>query len=67
MIIDGVSEEFSGLLDRDSDVMTSPVQLWSFYGCSSPTEANLSPNSDSDPDQTWSDAGSPRNSVNGRK
>ncbi|KAG1939311.1 NF-kappa-B inhibitor zeta [Pimephales promelas] len=64
MIIDGVSEEFSGLLDRDSDVMTSPVQLWSFYGCSSPTEANLSPNSDSDPDQTWSDAGSPRNSVN---
>ncbi|KAK7166879.1 hypothetical protein R3I93_006607 [Phoxinus phoxinus] len=45
--------------------MTSPVHLWSFYGCSSPTEPNLSagsPNSDSD--QSWSDAGSPRNSVN---
>lgn len=65
MIIDRVSEEFSGLLDLDSDVMTSPVHLWSFYGCSSPTEPNLSagsPNSDSD--QSWSDAGSPRNSVN---
>ncbi|XP_051756370.1 NF-kappa-B inhibitor zeta isoform X2 [Ctenopharyngodon idella] len=65
MIIDRVSEEFSGLLDRDTDVMTSPVNLWSFYGCSSPTEPNLSagsPNSDSD--QSWSDAGSPRNSLN---
>ncbi|XP_056120791.1 NF-kappa-B inhibitor zeta isoform X1 [Rhinichthys klamathensis goyatoka] len=69
MIIDRVSEEFSCLLDRDTDVMTSPVHLWSFYGCSSPTEPNLSagsPNSDSDPDpdQSWSDAGSPRNSAN---
>ncbi|ROL50348.1 NF-kappa-B inhibitor zeta [Anabarilius grahami] len=65
MIIDRVSEECSGLLDRDTDVMTSPVNLWSFYGCSSPTEPNLSagsPNSDSD--QSWSDAGSPRNSFN---
>ncbi|CAM4507328.1 unnamed protein product [Leuciscus chuanchicus] len=68
MIIDRVSEEFSGLLDLDTDVMTSPVHLWSFYGCSSPTEPNLcagSPNSDSD--QSWSDAGSPRNSANERK
>ncbi|XP_067258530.1 NF-kappa-B inhibitor zeta isoform X2 [Chanodichthys erythropterus] len=65
MIIDRVSEDFWGLPDRDTDVMTSPVNLWSFYGCSSPTEPNLSagsPNSDSD--QSWSDAGSPRNSFN---
>ncbi|XP_077096557.1 NF-kappa-B inhibitor zeta isoform X2 [Siphateles boraxobius] len=68
MIIDRVSEELSGLLDRDTDVMTSPVNLWSFYGCSSPTEPNLSAGSqNSDSDQSWSDAGSPRNSVNERK
>ncbi|XP_043091085.1 NF-kappa-B inhibitor zeta [Puntigrus tetrazona] len=60
MIIDGVSEGFSGVLDRDSDVMTSPVHLLSFYGCSSPAEPNLSPNSDSD--QSWSSADSPQNS-----
>lgn len=68
MIIDRVSEDFLGVLDRDTDVMTSPVNLWSFYGCSSPTEPNLSagsPNSDSD--QSWSDAGSPRSSFNGKK
>ncbi|XP_018959852.2 NF-kappa-B inhibitor zeta-like [Cyprinus carpio] len=65
MIIDRVSEGFSGLLDRDSDVMTSPVHLLSFYGCSSPTEPNLSVGSpSSDSDQSWSNAGSPQNSIN---
>ncbi|XP_067298464.1 NF-kappa-B inhibitor zeta [Pseudorasbora parva] len=65
MIIDGVSEGFSAFLDRDTDVMTSPLHLWSFYGGSSPTEPSLSsgsPNSDSD--HSWSDAGSPRDCVN---
>ncbi|XP_017313475.2 NF-kappa-B inhibitor zeta [Ictalurus punctatus] len=36
MIIDRVCEAFSGFVDTDADVMTSPVNLWSFYGCSSP-------------------------------
>ncbi|RXN16581.1 NF-kappa-B inhibitor zeta-like protein [Labeo rohita] len=65
MIIDRVSEGFAGVLDRDSDVMTSPVHLLSFYGCPSPTDASLSagsPNSDSD--RSWSNAGSPQNGVN---
>ncbi|KAK2908416.1 hypothetical protein Q8A67_004253 [Cirrhinus molitorella] len=65
MIIDRVCEGFSGVLDLDSDVMTSPVHLLSFYGCPSPTDASLSagsPNSDSD--QSWSNAGSPQNGVN---
>ncbi|XP_016422883.1 NF-kappa-B inhibitor zeta-like isoform X2 [Sinocyclocheilus rhinocerous] len=65
MIIDRVSEGFSGLLDWDSDVMTSPVHLLSFYGCSSPTEPSLSVGSpSSNSDQSWSNAGSPQNSVN---
>ncbi|XP_059409398.1 NF-kappa-B inhibitor zeta [Carassius carassius] len=54
MIIDGVSEGLSGVLDRDSDVMTSPVHLLSFYGCSSPAEPILS-----DSEQSCSSAGSP--------
>ncbi|XP_016422099.1 NF-kappa-B inhibitor zeta isoform X2 [Sinocyclocheilus rhinocerous] len=49
MIIDGVSEGLSGVLDRDSDVMTSPAHLLSFYRCASPAEPNLS-----DSDQSWS-------------
>ncbi|XP_026060613.1 NF-kappa-B inhibitor zeta-like [Carassius auratus] len=54
MIIDGVSEGLSGVLDRDSDVMTSPVHLLSFYGCASPAEPILS-----DSEQSSSSAGSP--------
>ncbi|XP_042572947.1 NF-kappa-B inhibitor zeta [Cyprinus carpio] len=57
MIIDRVSEGLSGVLDRDSDVMTSPVDLLSFYGCASPAEPNLS-----DSEQSWSSASSPQNS-----
>uniref|UniRef100_A0A4W4FKQ0 OCA domain-containing protein n=1 Tax=Electrophorus electricus TaxID=8005 RepID=A0A4W4FKQ0_ELEEL len=66
MIIDRVSEGDSRLLDKDADVMTSPVNLCSFYGCSSPvTEPNFStgfqspwsPNSDSE--KSRSNAGSP--------
>ncbi|XP_051983322.1 NF-kappa-B inhibitor zeta isoform X2 [Xyrauchen texanus] len=59
MIIDGVSEGYSDLLDRGTDVMTSPVHLWSFYGCSSPTEPDLSAGSPkSDSDQSWSNSAS---------
>ncbi|XP_073698872.1 NF-kappa-B inhibitor zeta isoform X2 [Garra rufa] len=68
MIIDRVCEGFSGVLDRDSDVMTSPVHLLSFYGCPSPSDASLSagsPNYDSD--QSWSNAESPQNSLNARR
>ncbi|KAB5523365.1 hypothetical protein PHYPO_G00151710 [Pangasianodon hypophthalmus] len=36
MIIDRVCEGYSGFVDTDADVMTSPVNLWSFYGCCSP-------------------------------
>ncbi|XP_076839159.1 NF-kappa-B inhibitor zeta isoform X2 [Brachyhypopomus gauderio] len=76
MIIDRISECDLGLFDTNSDVMTSPVNLWSFYGCSSPVpEPNIStgfqspwsPNSDSE--KSRSNAGSPfqvdvENSVN---
>lgn len=62
MIIDRVSEGLSGVLDRDSDVMTSPVDLLSFYGCASPAEPNLS-----DSEQSWSSASSPQNSDSGRE
>lgn len=62
MIIDRVSEGLSGVLDRDSDVMTSPVDLLSFYGCASPAEPNLS-----DSEQSWSSASSPQNSGSGRE
>ncbi len=61
MIIDGDCEVFSSLLDRDGDVMTSPVHLLSFY-CSSPAGSPLS-----DSDQSWSSAGSPQNCANGNK
>lgn len=36
MVIDRVCEGYSGFVDTNTDVMTSPVNLWSFYGCSSP-------------------------------
>ncbi|XP_060754682.1 NF-kappa-B inhibitor zeta [Neoarius graeffei] len=36
MVIDRVCEGYSGFVDMNTDVMTSPVNLWSFYGCSSP-------------------------------
>ncbi|XP_073805368.1 NF-kappa-B inhibitor zeta isoform X2 [Danio rerio] len=56
MIIDRVSDGFSGLLDRDADLI-SPVQLWGFPGCSSPTEPLLSPGEpSSDSEHSWSDA-----------
>ncbi|KAF4119207.1 NF-kappa-B inhibitor zeta [Onychostoma macrolepis] len=66
MIIDGDCEGFSGLLDRDGDVMTSPVHLLSFYGCleeSSSSDPSLSAGSPlSDSDHSCSSAGSPQNS-----
>ncbi|XP_066516698.1 NF-kappa-B inhibitor zeta [Hoplias malabaricus] len=40
MIIDRISEGYSGLWDKDSDVMTSPLHLWSFYGSCSPDGGN---------------------------
>ncbi|XP_056310014.1 NF-kappa-B inhibitor zeta [Danio aesculapii] len=56
MIIDRVSDGFSVLLDRDADLI-SPVQLWGFPGCRSPTEPLLSPGEpSSDSEYSWSDA-----------
>ncbi|KAL7852696.1 hypothetical protein SRHO_G00184810 [Serrasalmus rhombeus] len=64
MIIDRVSEGYSGLVDKDADVMTSPVHLWSFYGCSSPAEPSScngqqSPWSPGESERSWSSAASP--------
>ncbi|XP_072513842.1 NF-kappa-B inhibitor zeta [Salminus brasiliensis] len=65
MIIDRVSDGYSGVLDKDADVMTSPVHLWSFYGCSSPTaepsscSGQQSPWSPGESERSWSSAGSP--------
>ncbi|KAI5629533.1 NF-kappa-B inhibitor zeta isoform X1 [Silurus asotus] len=63
MIIDRVCEGYSAYVDTDADVMTSPVNLWSFYGCSSPgTEAgHLSPwKACGDAEDSGSCAGSPQ-------
>ncbi|KAI4877138.1 hypothetical protein NFI96_026493, partial [Prochilodus magdalenae] len=62
MIIDRISEGCSGLVDKDSDVMTSPVHLWSFYNCSSPVAEPYSCNGQPSPgesERSWSSAASP--------
>nr|XP_055062337.1 NF-kappa-B inhibitor zeta [Misgurnus anguillicaudatus] len=66
MIIDRVCEDFSAFMDRDNDIMTSPVNLSSFYSCSSPAEPNLTDGSPiSDSDQSWNNnADSPTNCTN---
>lgn len=66
MIIDRVCEDFSAFMDRDNDIMTSPVHLSSFYSCSSPAEPNLTDGSPiSDSDQSWNNnADSPSNCIN---
>ncbi|KAM9454344.1 NF-kappa-B inhibitor zeta isoform 1-T1 [Clarias gariepinus] len=63
MIIDRICEGYSGLLDTDTDVMTSPVNLWSFYGCSSPGQepGHVSPWKPSgEVEESGSTAGSPQ-------
>uniref|UniRef100_A0A3B1JN75 NFKB inhibitor zeta n=1 Tax=Astyanax mexicanus TaxID=7994 RepID=A0A3B1JN75_ASTMX len=65
MIIDRISEGYSAVLDRDTDVMTSPVHLWSFYGCSSPAtepsscSGQQSPWSPGESERSWGSAASP--------
>ncbi|KAA0722662.1 NF-kappa-B inhibitor zeta I-kappa-B-zeta [Triplophysa tibetana] len=64
MIIDGVCEDFYTFLDRDTDVLTSPINLASFYNCASPDEPNLTAGSPiSGSVQSWNN-NSPQNCVN---
>ncbi|GAA6090100.1 NF-kappa-B inhibitor zeta [Tachysurus ichikawai] len=67
MIIDRVCDDFMGFVDNDADVMMSPVNLWSFYPCSSPgpDPGHLSPwKPGGECEESGSTAGSPQRPDN---
>ncbi|KAJ8405971.1 hypothetical protein AAFF_G00308590 [Aldrovandia affinis] len=74
MIVDRyITEEFAGVADPEAGVMTSPLNLYSFYGnsppgydppCFSGDVYPWSPSSDSDSGKTWNSAPSPTQASN---
>ncbi|KAI1885192.1 hypothetical protein AGOR_G00217650 [Albula goreensis] len=74
MILDRYTpESFEGVADREAEIMTSPLNLYSFYGSSPPLQDPVcfngdlhpwSPGSDSDSGKTWNSAASPTQASN---
>ncbi|KAG7315739.1 hypothetical protein KOW79_020605 [Hemibagrus wyckioides] len=61
MIIDRICEGYSGFVDNGSDVMMSPVNLWSFYGSPETEPGHTSPWKPSgECEESGSTAGSPQ-------
>lgn len=61
MIIDRICEGYSGFVDNGSDVMMSPVNLWSFYGSPKTEPGHTSPWKPSgECEESGSTAGSPQ-------
>ncbi|XP_062866974.1 NF-kappa-B inhibitor zeta [Trichomycterus rosablanca] len=60
MIIDRLSYDCSGLVDREADVMSSPVNFLSFYDCSSPREDSGKQSPWTPTGESGSTAGSPQ-------